>query len=215
MESKDRSGPLITFPLTRPGTGATPVSMSATSTPLPVYPAAHDSRAWTIEVISSREPVSTPADVAAPVPPPSAADARAGAAGIRVRAARAATVADRRPWLPGTSPLRPRSLRLITSFNHAAWWKGYRSLIAVHPQRPCSRGKQPEHAIRTTPCYDRTKPLHAHPAEVPQTLLHAPRLHSARQLAAGLDPATVPCDIGSTWRMAVSRNDGAGCPWKS
>src|SRR3954468_13481903 len=118
MESKDRSGPLITFPLTSPGTGATPVSMSATSTPLPVYPAAHDSRAWTIEVISSREPVSTAADVAAPVAPPSAADARAGAAGIRARAATVATDADRRRWPPGTTALRPRGLRLIASFNH-------------------------------------------------------------------------------------------------
>jgi hypothetical protein len=39
-DSSERSGPLITLPdAFRPATGATPVSMTATSTPLPVYPA--------------------------------------------------------------------------------------------------------------------------------------------------------------------------------
>ena len=36
-DSSDRSGPLITLPgASRPATGETPVSMTATSTPLPV-----------------------------------------------------------------------------------------------------------------------------------------------------------------------------------
>src|SRR5205823_10013415 len=44
-DSKDRSGPTTTFvALDSDGTGATPESSTATSTPLPVYPACHN--AW-------------------------------------------------------------------------------------------------------------------------------------------------------------------------
>src|SRR3954451_22428710 len=74
------------------------------------------------------------ADVASPVGPRSAADARPGAAGITATAARVARVAVRRRWLAGTSALRPRGLRLITAFNHAKLWKAYKSRMTVHPQ---------------------------------------------------------------------------------
>ena len=111
------------------------MSMSATSTPLPVYPAAHDSRAWMIVVISSREPVSTEApgsrpeatelaDVVAAVAPEAAA-ATAGDAGIRARMPAVAAVADRRPRLPRTSALRRRGLTLIAAFNHGKWYIAY------------------------------------------------------------------------------------------
>src|SRR3954468_2643841 len=90
------------------------------------------------------------ADVASPAGPPSAADARPGAAGITAtaaRAARVARVAVRRPWLPGTSALRPRGLRLITAFNHGEWWKAYKSRMTVHPQASDGRGSRPDHTI--------------------------------------------------------------------
>jgi hypothetical protein len=58
-ESKDRSGPSITLPeAARPGTFATPVSMTATSTPWPVYPRAQADWAPTIRVTADSDPVS-------------------------------------------------------------------------------------------------------------------------------------------------------------
>src|SRR5664279_2544082 len=57
--SKDRSGPVITLPrVFSPGTGDTPVSITATSTPAPVYPLAHADWAPTIRVIDDNDPVS-------------------------------------------------------------------------------------------------------------------------------------------------------------
>ena len=47
-DSNDRSGPWTTLPLVRPFTGATPLSISATSTPLPVKPLVQASFAWVI-----------------------------------------------------------------------------------------------------------------------------------------------------------------------
>ena len=45
-DSNDRSGPWMTLPaVARPSTGATPVSITATSTPAPVYPAFHHAAA--------------------------------------------------------------------------------------------------------------------------------------------------------------------------
>ena len=58
MDSNERSGPLITFPVVSPGTGTTPLSISATSTPRPVAPCFHAWVAWVTWAISSVEPSS-------------------------------------------------------------------------------------------------------------------------------------------------------------
>src|SRR5664280_96457 len=57
--SNDRSGPVITLPAaSSPGTGVTPVSINATSTPAPVSPAAHADCAPTIWDTADNDPVS-------------------------------------------------------------------------------------------------------------------------------------------------------------
>src|SRR3954453_12868920 len=113
--SNDRSGPLTTFPLVSPGTGDTPLSISATSTPLPVYPACQATLARTIRLMLYRDPVSV-AGVKAPAgagligtppptpPPTAAAQAVEGArAASAVRAPTTAGIARRCHDLPRTA----------------------------------------------------------------------------------------------------------------
>src|SRR5450755_620774 len=59
LASNDRSGPVTTCPApASPGTGVTPVSITATSTPLPVTPAAQALCAPTIWLTAESDPVS-------------------------------------------------------------------------------------------------------------------------------------------------------------
>ena len=135
--SKDRSGPLTTLPSAGPSTGATPVSMSATPTPLPVTPAAHSrsapitraTSATSVAVASKRQCVAR----AGPVAAPSAAAALAGPLG---RPGRRAEHASGRPSPPSrtASSRRRRSGQqapVLPCVIRSPSARGYRAVAAA------------------------------------------------------------------------------------